>query len=654
MIDIIIPVYNVEKYLEKCVKSVLDQSYTDYHIILVDDGAKDTSGEICDQLAENNDKITVIHKPNGGLSSARNIGIDSGKGDYILFLDSDDTLTKNALQILVDAMESGGIDAVFGGFNCVNEEGRTLNTLTVPEQVLSGNARFSLVYEYTHMVMACGKLYRRKLFDGVRFRVGKLHEDVFIYHELANNAERIYCIEASIINYLQRNDSIMGKNFSVRNFDAIEALFERVSFFESRKMSFCIDITLQYIYKYLLYIIHRIDFSNSEIKRIYKGYYKKWKGLSGVSHDLEFFALSLLYEKGMMRKPLLSYSIVSVARKAKLLFQARNVVFRLLFNYSIKPRFILISTPMHGNLGDQAIVYSQIKFLKDCGVKNILEIGSIDYLRFRTIIDKIVSQKDVIVIDGGGNIGSLWPTENNRINDIVMRFKRNPVIIFPETAFFSEDGTGRACYNNTKKAFECHKNLYVFLRDNPSYLQMKRMIPDGNVYICPDIVLYLKGKLNLPEKERKDVYICMRKDIEKVLTDADMNDILQIIYEKKMKTKFGDTVVPRYVTDRTRKMELVEIWNQFSSSKLVITDRLHGMLFSYITETPCLAFNNSNGKVLGQYQWIKNCKGIEVVEDKKLFSKTTERLLTNGHNIAEECCIDYSELRGVIQSVKTR
>ena len=653
MIDIIIPVYNVEKYLEKCVESVLAQSYTDYHIILVDDGAKDASGEICDRLAERSEKISVIHKANGGLSSARNAGIDSAVGDYILFLDSDDTLTKNALQILIDAMESGGIDAVFGGYHCVNEAGNTLHTLAVPEQVLSGNARFSLVYEYTYMVMACGKLYRRKLFEGVRFREGKLHEDVFIYHELAYHAEKIYCVEEPIINYLQRNDSIMGKRFSIRNFDAIDALFERASFFDEKKLPNCRDLTVQYIFKYLLYIIHRIDFHNGEMRRIYKDFYERWKLMSGISHDRGFGLLCFLYEKGLLRKALLGYSTVRLAKKARLLFQARVVVYRLLSNRVFKPRFILISTPMHGNLGDQAIVYSQIRFLQDCEVKNIVEIGSVNYLRYRSVIDKLVSPNDVIVIDGGGNIGSLWPTEANRINDIVTRFKANPIIIFPETAFFSDDGAGRASYHNTQKAFDQHGNLHVFLRDNSSYDQMRKMLPNGNVYLCPDIVLYLKGKLDLTKQQRKDAFLCMRNDIEKALSKSEMDEVLQTIREKNMEAKLGDTVIPGYVTAQTRNRELKKMWEQFSSSRLVITDRLHGMLFSYITNTPCLAFNNSNGKVLAQYLWIKNSKGIEVSEEGDDISTAIDSLLAGGQDIAEESCPDYSQLRGVIQSVKT-
>ncbi len=652
MIDIIIPVYNVEKYLEKCVQSVLSQSYSDYHIILVDDGAKDNSGKICDQLAQRNEKITVIHKENGGLSSARNSGIEASLGEYVLFLDGDDTLTENALQILIDAMESGGIDAVFGGFRCVDEAGNELHTLSVQEQVLYGDSRFSLVYDYTFMVMACGKLYRRELLDGIRFREGRLNEDVFIYHELAYRANKIYCIEEPIINYLQRSDSITGKSFSIRNFDAVDALFERTLFFEEKGMTKCRDLTVQYIFKYLIYIIHRVDFRNIEMQKIYKNFYERWKIMSGQSHDRWFRFLCFLYRKGLLKKPLLRYGVVRMAKKAKLLFQARLVVFRLLFHCRFKSRFVLISTPMHGNLGDQAIVYSQIRFLRDCGIKRIVEIGSIDYLRYRSIISRLISRKDVIIIDGGGSIGSLWPTEANRINDVVTRFKTNPVIIFPETAFFSDDGSGRASYKNTKKAFEQHKNLHVFLRDNTSYTLMKKMLPNGNVYLCPDIVLFLKGKLETTKHQREGVFLCMRNDIEKVLSKSDLDAILQKINEKNLAVKYGDTVIPGYVTSKTRNSELTKMWNQFSSSQLVITDRLHGMLFSYITNTPCLVFDNLNGKVLAQYYWIKDSQYIAAPKCLDDAFKAIDALLTKDKEIIKENLIDYSQLREVIQSVK--
>ena len=127
MIDIIIPVFNVGKYLEKCINSVLEQDYTDYRIILVDDGSQDNSGKICDTYCSKDSRIIVIHKENGGLSSARNAGLDIAKGEYIFFLDSDDSLCENALRVLHDAITESGADSVFGGYKSVDENDNVID-----------------------------------------------------------------------------------------------------------------------------------------------------------------------------------------------------------------------------------------------------------------------------------------------------------------------------------------------------------------------------------------------------------------------------------------------------------------------------------------------------------------------------------------------
>lgn len=271
-------------------------------------------------------------------------------------------------------------------------------------------------------------------------------------------------------------------------------------------------------------------------------------------------------------------------------------------------------TPMHGNLGDQAIAYSEIQFLQDCGVKNIVEIKAMDYLSYCSVIRKFIHKRDVIAIHGGGNIGSLWPVEAELINDIAKKYKSNLVFIFPETVYFSDDAEGHASYNSTKKAFEANRNLHIFLRDETSFWRMKEMLPEGNVYLCPDAVLYLGGRLNLKKCQRSGAYLCMRSDIEKTISNSDMNMILQILKEKGLDVKFGDTVIDYNVTKKTRKSELEKKWEQFSSSKIVITDRLHGMIFAAITNTPCIALKNSSGKVKAVYKWIEQNAFIRFAE----------------------------------------
>ena len=652
MIDIIIPVYNVENYLAQCVESVLCQPYTDFHIILVDDGSSDNSGTICDWYAIKDKRISVVHKKNGGLSSARNAGIDCSAGDYLLFLDSDDTLTNNALQILFDAITESAADAVFGGYNLVDEKGIIQQTLTVPEQVLTGDRRFTIIYQETYLVMSHGKLFHKRLLEGFRFQVGKLHEDVFAYHELIYKANVVYCIEQPIINYLQRSDGITGKKFMMKNLDAVDALFERATFFTERGLAKCESQTMQYIYKYLIFIIHKIDFQNSEMALKYKWYYAKWKEISHQSHDKEFKALCFLYYYHICKKSFLSYNVFQLIRRGRMLMKARKVVFKLLVTRCLKSRFILISTPVHGNLGDQAIVFAQRQMLKDCGINHIVEINSVDYLRYRSVIVRLITPKDVVIIDGGGNIGSLWPTEAERINDIVKRFKGNHIIIFPETAFYSDDVLGRIVYKITKSAFEKHKNLYVFLRDKPSFKCIKQMLQKGNVYLCPDIAIYLKGRIQIDDVTRKGVLLCIRNDIERSIDEMIINQIIEIFGKQGLPFYQSDTVIKRCVTPHTRKKELYCKWKEFTSSQLVITDRLHGMLFAYITNTPCIAFNNINGKVEAQYSWIQSEDYIGVCND---ISKI-EKMMTKLISINTECDsgnrADFSQLRGIIQNAK--
>ncbi len=653
MIDVIIPVYNVEKYLEKCIKSVLSQD-CDVNIILVNDGSTDASGEICDQYAKEYDNISVIHKSNGGLSSARNAGLEALKGEYILFLDSDDSLTDNALSTLYDAITTYGCDAVFGGYRSVNENDAVLRTYLPPRTLLTGDSRITIVYEQTELVMvASGKLFKREIFDTVRFREGKLHEDVFAYHEIAYAAESILCIDKPIVNYLQRGSSITGEKFSLRSYDAVDALFERVEFFKERGEVSLEKQTIDYIYKYLIYVIHRIPLRDPCFAKRFNEYYLNYKKLGGKNRDREFKRIYKLYKSKILRKPLMSYKLISVFRKLRRVWNARRVISRIRRgSLHRKPNFILISTPAHGNLGDQAIVSAQKQILADCGISNVIEIQSVEYLSHKSIIRRVVRKKDVIVIDGGGNLGSLWPTEADRINDIVKRFPSNRIIIFPETAYFQANVQGRWIYGETKRIFAFHKKLNIFLRDEPSYMCMRDMLPNGNVHLCPDIVLYLKGKVQISEQKRDGIFLCMRHDTEKVVDDTQVDSLKNGITDLEITFSEGDTVIDRLVSCSNRQAELNKKFSQIASHKLVVTDRLHGMIFSYITNTPCIAINNRNKKVESQFKWIKESKQIVICQDVNEILSIIPKMYEVKYSSTESSISGFDELKELIISYR--
>lgn len=210
LISVIVPVYKVEQYLVKCVNSIRAQTYPNIEIILVDDGSPDKCGEICDSLARQDQRIKVLHKENGGLSSARNAGIDVAKGEYIGFVDSDDSIEPYMYKKLLDLVANEKTRLAVCAVNYVYEDGKKLN-----KPALGKNCTFdfyhAIIEMNTHRLFDMGawsKLYHRSLFDGLRFPVGKLSEDYYIMFKIFDRAQYVSYLDMPCYNYLQRSNSI--------------------------------------------------------------------------------------------------------------------------------------------------------------------------------------------------------------------------------------------------------------------------------------------------------------------------------------------------------------------------------------------------------------------------------------------------------------
>lgn len=229
LISVIVPVYNIEQYIERCLKSIIKQTYVHLEIILVDDGSTDCSGKICDDYSQKDKRIRVIHKNNGGLSDARNVGIDVAQGEYLSFIDGDDFIQKNMIEYLLNKMLTHTADisvcsykVVYGG----------CETDTFPKQ--SGN---DIILDSYHAmeailttrkygsVMAWNKLYKRELFEQskIRYPVNRLHEDVFVTYKLYYYSTKIVYSDIPLYFYYQRHDSITGKGFSIKQMEDILA-----------------------------------------------------------------------------------------------------------------------------------------------------------------------------------------------------------------------------------------------------------------------------------------------------------------------------------------------------------------------------------------------------------------------------------------------
>ncbi|GFI40945.1 putative glycosyltransferase EpsJ [Thomasclavelia cocleata] len=245
LISVIIPVYNVEKYLHRCVDSVINQTYSNLEIILVDDGSTDTSSQICDEYKNLDERIVVIHKENGGLSDARNVGFDISKGEYILFLDSDDWMEKEAVDLLKLKMEEYQVDVVQSNFLYKYEDNHEINGLKIlgQDQVLNNfSAMEQLIKNETIKNFAWGKLYKRKLLEGIKFPYGKLFEDTYWIHQVFARASNILLLDIPLFNYWQRCNSI-SYSFSIKKLDILDGYLERRIFIKDKypKLSGALD-----------------------------------------------------------------------------------------------------------------------------------------------------------------------------------------------------------------------------------------------------------------------------------------------------------------------------------------------------------------------------------------------------------------------------
>lgn len=227
LVSVVVPVYNVEQYLNDCVDSILKQSYQNIEVILVDDGSKDNSGSMCDEIAKCDSRVRVIHKSNGGLSSARNAGIENARGEFITFIDSDDDITSDYVEYLFSMIKKDKTKMAIASYSVVHVKSdktdvrdlsRGLSSLVLDtKECLS-----RMLCEEGFTVSACAKLYKKELFSDVLFPIGKLCEDNGTIYKLILKCDRISYGAKSIYNYYTRENSIMTSKFNKKRLDLLE------------------------------------------------------------------------------------------------------------------------------------------------------------------------------------------------------------------------------------------------------------------------------------------------------------------------------------------------------------------------------------------------------------------------------------------------
>ena len=626
LITVVVPIYKVETYLKKCIESIRSQTYTYLEILLVDDGSPDNCPKICDEYAQIDERIQVIHKENGGLSSARNAGIDRAAGDYISFVDSDDYIEANMIELLYEGIVKHQCEIAI--CNHYVEKGDQLLMELPPvdkEWVYTSQEATKLLLEDTVIKSyAWDKLYKAELFQTVRYPNGRNYEDIGTTYLLFDQANRICQLQGYEYYYQMREDSISNNNstqkWHINCGEIITSMLERYEYFAQKEEKEFQELVLAKLIPYMItYLKLGYQLRCYESMDTYKQFLKE--------HRKEIETNSYLLQKDKKISQILTASsgicnlYVKVSdyikqspllrkgmKKAKSKLQSKKQ-----FDFTLKPgkqlRVLLFELPCFDNLGDHAIAYAE-KVLMDrisqeIGTVQVIRISGWDTVEAIKHLKKQISKKDIIICQGGGNMGNLYAFAEILRRKVFKAFPEHCIISFPQTIYFTKDREGEKELEKSKRIYNRCKKLTLLARDSVSYEIMKKEF-QCTVLPMVDIVT----SLELPEsmaQSREGSVLCLRSDIESALTAEAKKRLRTLCEEYYCKNVITDTVTLQEVNELDREEALKEKWSLFGEAEVVVTDRLHGMIFALITATPCIILGNNHYKVKEAYKTLAKC-----------------------------------------------
>lgn len=276
-----------------------------------------------------------------------------------------------------------------------------------------------------------------------------------------------------------------------------------------------------------------------------------------------------------------------------------------------RKKLFLLGTPIHGNLGDHAIAMAARQFLTDHfpGYR-IIEVEPRTAEKYCAFLKKYLIRDGLVINTGGGSFGSLWPQEEGMIRTVLKTFRDNRVIILPQTIYFSDDEEGRRTLEESRRIYQSHRELYIGCRERYTYAFMREQFPGCRTLLAPDMVLYLRPAETAGPRE--GVLFCMRKDKEGM--GYDMAPLEAAVRADGHAIAYTDTVLLKNLYGEQRFRAVRGKIAQFSRACLVVTDRLHGMLFALLAKTPCLVLENRSYKIRGVYEWIRDAGYIRLTD----------------------------------------
>ncbi|NPC94238.1 pyruvyl transferase [Bacillus sp. WMMC1349] len=281
--------------------------------------------------------------------------------------------------------------------------------------------------------------------------------------------------------------------------------------------------------------------------------------------------------------------------------------------YKDKKKIILTLIPSHDNLGDHAIALASKTFAEtEFPDFEIIEITINDIYKHAKALRRIRHPEDMVFIIGGGNMGDLYRNEEWTRRFIMKKFKHYKIVQLPATAHFSETHKGQKELKKAKKIYNAHPQLLLMARDETTYQFMEKNFPNKTIIKQPDMVLYLKKE---QQCERTGVLVCLRDDKESFLKKEERQLLQTIIRAEYREVSTFTTTIGKRVSRFSREKELNKLWDKLRNAEVVITDRLHGMIFCAITGTPCVVIRSFDHKVLEGFNWLKDNPMIKMVEN---------------------------------------
>jgi len=471
LISIIVPVYKVEKYLSDCIDSVINQTYKNLEIILIDDGSPDNCGKICDEYAKQDNRIKVIHKENGGLSSARNAGLDVAKGEYISFIDSDDAISFDFIQRLYGLCLKNQVDISvcsltrfeteidlrdIRNMERISEEVEIKSTREMSARINSRNSLPATV--------VWNKLYKRYIYENLRFPVGKIIEDQFTTYKAYDICKTDVAVSNLELYYYRENPtSILGVKFNKKRLDILEAYEGRIEYYKEKNDEELLNKTIEgyqaelkscfiNVYKHL----ENNDETLKELNEKLKSNLKLMISRNQINiKSLKMILFTLI--------PLIYCSFCKPLDEIKIF--KKNIKFEIFRLFGGK--YVVVSAPEHSNLGDQAISIAQNKLLKE----NKIKFYEVEMKKREDLLNYILFKgyKDIVfLVQGGGNFGNQWNDYYN-IRSVLKKFPENKIIIFPQTIYWKRTNKCNWLEDEAIELCKLAKDLTICCREEYSY-----------------------------------------------------------------------------------------------------------------------------------------------------------------------------------------